>query len=232
MNEPVSRLERVRFSYPSKAGERGFAVGIEQLSIDAGQTTAVIGPSGCGKTTLINLMTGLLRPSEGEVWLAGRRLDTMHDAERRRERLLRVGMVFQEFELIDYLPAIDNIMLGAHLGGRGTRRDAADLADRLGIGALVNRRPRRLSQGERQRVAIARALLAAPPLLIADEPTGNLDPERADLTLDLLLGAARQRGSAVVVVTHDHDLLGRFDRVIDARTLAVTVAEPPAEAHA
>ncbi len=200
-----------------------FELRVADLSLGAGEAVACIGPSGAGKTTLVHLFAGILTPDSGEVTLAGQRLDGLGERERRAQRASQVGLVFQEFELLDYLSALDNILLPIRLG-RGdlsaARGRAQELAESLGVKDLLKRVPQRLSQGERQRVAIARALIASPALVLCDEPTGNLDPETAGSVLDLLLAQARERGAALLMVTHDHSLLERFDRVIDVRELA------------
>ena len=154
-----------------------------------------------------------------------RRADDLADEERRQRRALEVGLVFQEFELLDYLSGLDNVLLPHRLAGAGRERMAAararaeHLAGTLGIEEVLGRVPRRMSQGQRQRVAIGRALVTEPSLVLCDEPTGNLDPTTADDVLTLLLAEARGRGAALLMVTHDHSLLERFDRVVDVREL-------------
>lgn len=220
-----SRLAGLRFRY-GRAGERdAFELRVDDLSIARGEAVACIGPSGSGKTTLVHLAAGILAPEIGEVHLGGTRIDGLTDGERRRLRAREVGLVFQEFELLDYLSGLDNVLLPHRLAGAsrdemaaaGTR--AAQLAETLGITGVLGRVPRRMSQGQRQRVAIARALVTEPSLVLCDEPTGNLDPTTADDVLTLLLEEARGRGAALLMVTHDHSLLDRFDRVVDVREL-------------
>lgn len=218
-------LRGVRFAYDGKRGTAPFTLAIDHLELKRGETIACIGPSGSGKTTLVHLCAGILVPNAGEVHLAGQRIDRLSDGQRRQRRAEQIGLVFQEFELLDYLTARDNVLLPYRLIGarrhqlHEARERAQALADRLGIAALLERVPKRLSQGERQRVAIARALVAEPALVLCDEPTGNLDPTSAATVLDMLLGEAKGRGAALLMVTHDHSLLERFDRVIDVRDL-------------
>jgi putative ABC transport system ATP-binding protein len=212
--QPLVELAGVRFAYPAS----GFEIAVEALAINAGERIACIGPSGSGKTTLVNLMTGIQTPREGRVTLAGVAISEASDTRRRRVRLASVGMVFQEFELLEYLTGLENILLPYTLGlprDPGARERAMELARACGIERTLGRRPRRLSQGERQRLAICRALVAEPKLVVADEPTGNLDPATGSAVLDLLLEQASLRDAAVVMVTHNHGVLGRFDRVID-----------------
>ncbi len=219
-------LQGASFAYTATAGTRPFRLEVDELTLQPGEAAAVIGPSGSGKTTLVHLCAGILVPASGAVTVGGVRLDQLTDAERRRERARQVGLVFQEFELLDYLSALDNMLVPLRLRGanrgelRSGRARATELAGAVGIADLLGRLPSQLSQGERQRVAIARALVTDPALVLCDEPTGNLDPEAASHAVDLLLQQARARGAALLMVTHDHGLLDRFDRVIDVTTLA------------
>ncbi len=206
----------LEFHYPGSP----FRLEIEKLRLESGRSAVVIGPSGCGKTTLLDLCAGILVAERGRVVSAGFDWSAHGEAARRRRRIQTVGLVFQEFELLDHLTVGENVVLpylihpALRLDG-AVRGRARELAGELGIGALLDRRPRHLSQGERQRVAIARALLPEPALILADEPTGNLDPKTTRTVLDLLVSKARSRGATLLVVTHDHSLLDAFDRVIE-----------------
>jgi len=216
MTRSAASLEKIEFRYP---GEGGFVLRVPSLRLERGERVACVGASGCGKTTLINLMAGVLVPDRGRVMLGDTALSGLAEGARRVERIRRIGMVFQEFELLEYLSARDNILLPYRLSGalpldRAARERARALAEELGIGSLLGRRPARLSQGERQRVAVCRALVAGPELVIADEPTGNLDPANAEGVVDLLLETVGRTDAAMLVVTHNHGLLDRFDRVI------------------
>lgn len=211
-------LAAVAFHYPRSP----FALRVDALSIPSGQHVALIGPSGCGKSTLVNLIAGILVPDAGTITVGDVAVSAAGDAERRRFRLANIGFVFQEFELLEYLTVRENVALPSLLAGgdRGTARERAEaLATRAGLGDKLRRYPHKLSQGERQRVAICRALLAGPRLIIADEPTGNLDPRTAGGVLELLLAEARSHAATLLVVTHDHGLLGRFERVIEMEQL-------------
>ncbi|MEQ9094869.1 MAG: ABC transporter ATP-binding protein [Phycisphaerales bacterium] len=191
--------------------------------------TAVVGPSGCGKTTLLRLLTGILTPTAGTIELDGHRLDELAEPRRRAVRIATVGFVFQRFALLDYCTAMENILLPLRLHGSVTldaeaRDRAHELATRAGIAHTLRRRPDRLSQGEQQRVAICRALITSPKLIACDEPTGNLDPARAASIMDLILEQAEHTGATVLLVTHDHALLPRFEHVLDMGTLAIEAA--------
>ncbi len=208
-------LERVTFAYP---GADAYKLDIPDLNIDRAAHIACVGASGCGKSTLVHLIAGILLPDAGTVHLADTEVSALNDADRRALRVGRIGLVFQRFELLPYLSARENILLPYHinpaLSPTGAHERARDIAAPLGIDRLLNRRPDRLSQGERQRVAIARALVTEPELILCDEPTGNLDPDTAGRTLDLLLTQARRLNATLLMVTHNHELLHAFDRVI------------------
>jgi ABC-type lipoprotein export system ATPase subunit len=215
----VIRIERLDFAYP----QGPFRLVIDELEIEAGRAVAFIGPSGSGKTTLLHLAAGIITPEKGRIFLGGHEVSALSDGARRDFRIRHVGLVFQEFELLEYLDVNDNVLLPYRINRSLTlngevRRRARELADDVGIGDKLDRDVRRLSQGERQRVALCRALLADPQLVLADEPTGNLDPENRELVLDILFRYARN--ATLVTVTHDHTVLDRFDRVIDFRELA------------
>lgn len=215
-------MEGVRFAYP---GRDGFELVINDLVIARGERIACIGPSGIGKTTLVNLIAGILIPTEGSVRVDGETVSQLSDDARRHLRISTIGMVFQEFELLEYLSALDNILLPFHVSNglkldSGVRSRADQIASATGISHVLHRRPRRLSQGERQRVAICRALVTNPALILCDEPTGNLDPATANASLDLLFDQVARCDATMLMVTHNHAILDRFDRVIDLGEMA------------
>lgn len=201
----------LRFAWP------GFAFALDAWSVPAGATAAVVGPSGCGKSTLLGLLAGELVPAQGRVEVAGAEISALGEAARRAHRLASVGLVFQDHPLVPYLDLVDNVTLPYRLGlsrDAGATERARGLLDGLGL-ARHHRRPEALSQGERQRVAIARALVTEPAVVLADEPTSGLDPSRTDAVVDLLTGLARERGTTLVMVTHDLRLVDRFDATLD-----------------
>ncbi len=209
-------IRDLEFGYPGS----GFRLQIPSLRVHAGEKLAVIGPSGSGKTTLLNLVAGILVSETGAVRVADTQISALSDARRRDFRIRNIGFVFQDFALLDYLTVRDNILHPYRISGAlrldGTVRERAGrLAERLGVGDKLKRRANNLSQGEKQRVAICRALLPGPRLLLADEATGNLDPRNKARILDLLLDSAGAHGATLLAVTHDHELLPRFDRVVD-----------------
>jgi putative ABC transport system ATP-binding protein len=210
------QISELKFSYP----EGGFHLDIDALSIQRGETVAVIGPSGTGKTTLLNLISGVAVPHSGSITTNGVQISTLDDRARRDFRIQHIGFIFQEFELLEYLSVLDNILLPYRISGAlklsaAVRQRAGELADRVGLADKLGRNVLHLSQGERQRVAIARALLPDPALILADEPTGNLDPENTDRVLDIINTYVESNGATLVSVTHERHLLERFERVID-----------------
>jgi len=209
-------IDSLEFSYPAME----FSLHIPRFEVAAGEKVAVIGPSGSGKTTLLNLVAGILVPQKGRVDCADIEVNRLGDRQRREFRISRIGFVFQDFELLDYLDVLDNILHPYRITGAlrltdEVRTRAAGLAGRMGIGDKLGRRIDHLSQGEKQRVAICRALLPSPSLVLADEATGNLDPRNKGHILDLLFSSVEEHGATLLAVTHDHELLPYFDRVVD-----------------
>ncbi|MFF7654752.1 ABC transporter ATP-binding protein [Streptomyces sp. NPDC007983] len=193
--------------------EYGDTVALDGVSLEigAGEAVAVMGPSGCGKSTLLNMIAGLDRPSAGHVSVHGEDLGRINETGLALFRRRRIGMIFQFFNLIDDLPALDNVALAAQLTGtptRQARRRAVELLDELGIADRRNIYPAALSGGERQRVAVARALMNRPALLLADEPTGALDSHAGEQVMDLLIDL-NELGQTLLLVTHDERLATR-----------------------
>jgi putative ABC transport system ATP-binding protein len=195
------------------------AVDHVDLDVARGETLAIMGPSGCGKSTLLHLLGGLDRPSAGEIWLAGQRIDQMSERGLAALRRDRVGFVFQAFHLMDELTATENVELPLLLAGRSARtarRRASELLEQVGLADRGRHLPSQLSGGQRQRVAIARALANEPQVVLADEPTGNLDSE-ATLEVLRLLDNLHQAGQTVVIVTHDSRIAATADRLVSMR---------------
>jgi putative ABC transport system ATP-binding protein len=185
------------------------------LEIKAGESVAIIGVSGSGKSTLLGLLAGLDSPTQGEVTLAGARLDRLDEDGRARVRAGRAGFVFQSFQLLPGLTAQENVMLPLELAGRAqAANEARDLLVRVGLGERLRHYPRQLSGGEQQRVAIARAFALQPAILFADEPTGNLDTATGAHVIELLFDLNRERHTTLVLVTHDEALAARCQRHI------------------
>ena len=209
-------IQKLEFGYPS--GE--FRLNISDFQIFVGEKVAVIGPSGSGKTTLLNLIAGIMTPIKGTVSVDDAQVSALGDRERRDFRISNIGFVFQDFELLDYLNVFDNVLHPYRITGalkldKAVRARAKSLTREMGIGDKLKRHPNDLSHGEKQRVAICRALLPQPKLILADEATGNLDPDNKTLILDLLFSTVNDHDATLLAVTHDHELLKRFDRVVD-----------------
>ena len=209
-------IQSLAFSYP----DNGFCLNINDFKLAEGEKVAVIGPSGSGKTTLLNLISGIIKPDSGSISVADTHVERLTDAQRRDFRINNIGFVFQDFELIDYLNVLDNIIHPYRISGSlkltpAVRQRAIQLAEQIGIGDKLKRYANDLSQGEKQRVAICRALLPGPKLVFADEATGNLDPHNKSRILDLLFSSVDEHHASLLAVTHDHELLPRFDRVVD-----------------
>ncbi len=210
----VLRADNLRKSVVTAAGELPILRGID-LSIKAGESVAVVGASGSGKSTLLGLLAGLDVPSAGRVLLDGNDLSALDEDSRAALRAERVGFVFQSFQLLSSLTALENVMLPLELKGRGdARAAAADFLDRVGLGTRRDHYPRQLSGGEQQRVAIARAFASQPRILFADEPTGNLDSGTGNHIIDLLFELNRAANTTLVLVTHEQRLAERCARRI------------------
>lgn len=221
-DQPILKVEKLTQIYPTAAGpitvlhEVSFALG-------AGESLAIVGPSGSGKTTLLGLCAGLDRPSGGDVTLGGVSIGGLGEDARARVRNEQVGFVFQNFQLIPTLTALENVLVPLELRGvSGKEAAARALLERVGLGARTGHYPIQLSGGEQQRVALARAFINAPKILFCDEPTGNLDGATAAMVTELIFGLNHERGTTLVLVTHDLELAklcGRVLRLKDGRVV-------------
>ncbi len=213
---------------PSAEGELSILADLS-LQLAKGDSLAIVGTSGSGKSTLLGLLAGLDLPSSGEVHLAGHALAALDEDQRARVRAEHVGFVFQSFQLLDSLNALENVMLPLELDGRRDARErATELLGRVGLGERLHHYPRQLSGGEQQRVALARAFAAEPDVLFADEPTGNLDTHTGAHITELLFELNRERGTTLVLVTHDERLAKRCHcmiRLEGGRQIAAEAAE-------
>jgi ABC-type lipoprotein export system ATPase subunit len=212
---PVLQARGITKTVGSGRAERRILTGVN-LDVDEGEVVAVLGRSGSGKSTLLHLLGGLDRPDDGRVWLGARELTAQRPRALARTRLRHIGFVFQSFQLIEELSGEENVLLPARLPGapRGGEQRGRGLIAELGLAPIAGRRPHELSGGEQQRLAIARALVNDPELVLADEPTGNLDQENGALVLSML----RTLGSrAVVIVTHEPEAAATADRILHLR---------------
>jgi len=216
MNNYMIEINSLIFSYPS--GD--FSLNISHLNIQKKEKIAVIGASGCGKTTFLQLLAGIKIPVSGEININSTQLEKLNEQQRRQFRIKNIGIIFQDFELIEYLNVLDNILYCFRLNPvlkltSEIKEKAYELAKKMNIQDKLKRSISQLSQGEKQRVAICRALLTNPQILLADEATANLDPENKQKILDILFNYLVENEAVLIAVTHDHELLTRFDRVID-----------------
>lgn len=210
----ILRVENLTKSY--RSGDRELTVlhGVH-FELQPGDTFSIVGPSGSGKTTLLGLCAGLDRASSGSVYLHDIRLDTLSEDQRAAVRNQYVGFIFQNFQLLPTLTALENVMVPLELRAeRGAGRTAQELLERVGLGARGHHYPTQLSGGEQQRVSLARAFANRPKILFADEPTGNLDADTSETVVDLIFELNREAGTTLVLVTHDLDLAGRTQRII------------------
>ncbi|MDB6138803.1 MAG: transporter related [Verrucomicrobiaceae bacterium] len=203
----------------------GVRLSLPEFKVEQGQALAITGPSGCGKSTLLNLISGLRRPDRGMVSVLGTDVARLKAAETDRFRGANLGFIHQSFHLLEAFTAMENVLLGLRFGGavpsKQWKTKAHELLTRVGLGHRLDARPASMSVGERQRVAIARALANNPKLLLADEPTGALDPKTAEDVFALLLEVAREHGCALLLVTHDHALAARLPATYDASHLII-----------
>jgi putative ABC transport system ATP-binding protein len=224
-NRPVLKAVSIGKKVTSPEGLLTILDGVS-LEIALGESVAIVGQSGAGKSTLLALLAGLDEASEGEVWLDGEALSTLDEDGRAARRAGRVGFVFQSFHLIPSLTALENVMLPLELVGEANAESRADeVLKQVGLAPRRRHYPRQLSGGEKQRVAIARAFVTRPRILFADEPTGNLDSRTGTKIIDLLFSLNSALGTTLVLVTHDHGLASRCDRVIEIEDGRLVAAE-------
>lgn len=216
MEEFVVKINNLNFRYD--VGD--FQITIDDFKVQANEKLAIVGPSGIGKTTLLNLLAGILTPGKGSIVVADYNIAELGHEDRQDYRAIKMGLVFQEFELLEYLSVLDNVLLPFRVTpvlklNNEVIDNAKKLCSEIGLGDKLNRYPGHLSQGERQRVAVCRALVTNPILLLCDEPTGNLDRVNRDHVIDMLFRYSETKAAPLIIVTHDQDLVGRFDMSFD-----------------
>jgi putative ABC transport system ATP-binding protein len=218
MNEQTMlKVERLTKTYESAGGRSLTVLREVSFALSAGASLAIVGPSGSGKTTLLGLCAGLDQPSEGTVELAWQSIGTLSEDARALVRNQHVGFVFQNFQLVPTLTALENVMVPVELRGQGgadAEAEARGLLTRVGLGERCDHYPVQLSGGEQQRVALARAFMNRPKILFCDEPTGNLDGDTAHAMVELIFGINHERATTLVLVTHDLELAKRCQRII------------------
>ena len=231
IDQTMLQVEGLTKSYPSRGGEPLTVLKAVDFALQAGDSLAIVGPSGSGKTTLLGLCAGLDRPTSGTVSIAGTSIGGLTEDQRAAVRNAHVGFVFQNFQLIPTLTALENVMVPLELrgeGGAAKEAEALALLERVGLGARHRHYPIQLSGGEQQRVALARAFINQPKILFCDEPTGNLDGETAHKVVELIFGLNREKGTTLVLVTHDSELAARCARTIRLKNGAVVPEAIPA----
>ena len=226
-SENILNARGLTKTYRSADGKGLTVLDSIDLSVARGSTCAIVGPSGSGKTTLLGLCAGLDEPTAGTVSIDGRTINHLDEDARAALRNERVGFVFQNFQLIPTLTAVENVLVPLELsGGLSGRGVAVELLDRVGLGARLQHYPVQLSGGEQQRVALARAFVNRPQLLFADEPTGNLDEESSAKIEDMLFGLNSESGTALVIVTHDLELASKAQQVVRMKGGRIAASQP------
>ena len=216
---PLLRITGLTKAYPLPAGGEHRVVGVAEFSLEAGAQLALRGESGSGKTTFLHLIAGILAPDSGHLELAGRDVAALGEAGRDRLRAETIGYIFQTFNLLQGHTVLENVELGMAFGRGVDRAHAASLLQRVGLGDKLGHFPRQLSTGQQQRVAVARALANRPKLVLADEPTGNLDRRNSRESLALIREVCRESGAALLLVSHDEEVLKQFEHVQDFAAL-------------
>ncbi|HUG93900.1 MAG TPA: ABC transporter ATP-binding protein [Planctomycetaceae bacterium] len=207
-------LENVRKSYFEPDGNLLEVLNVERFELADAEQAVLVGSSGGGKTTLLNVIAGIATPDSGRVLIDGTDVAALSEPVRDRFRARKIGFVFQTFNLLPAFSALENVLLGMSFSGRGgSRQRSRELLDRVGLGHRLTHRPGQLSVGEQQRVAVARALANSPSLLLADEPTANVDLANQENVLRLIRDACREHGVSLLMVTHSRDVAAQFDRV-------------------
>ena len=223
----ILQIRDLHFQYPAS----DFKIEISDIKITQGSKIAISGKSGSGKTTLIHLISGILKPQSGKILFYDESITDMNDKEIRKHRILNIGFIFQEFELLEYLNVMDNLILPYKINkslvlDAEIKDKAKEIADRIGIGNKLDQHPKQLSGGERQRLAIARALITSPPLIIADEPTGNLDEKTSNIVMDEITDQVSYTNSTLIMISHNNELISSFDEIIDIQESPNIITQP------
>ena len=212
---PLLDIRHLKKSYADPEGARTTIVDVPKFAVEPGQQIALRGSSGCGKTTFLNLVAGILQADSGDITLDGRPMTGQPESKRDRLRAETMGYVFQTFNLLQGYTALENVLLGMMFGPGADTERARALLERVGLGHRMDYRPKALSVGQQQRVAVARALANNPKLVLADEPTGNLDQHHADDALRIIREICDENGAALLLVSHDTRILEQFDTHYD-----------------
>ena len=223
----ILQISDLHFQYPAS----DFKIEVSDIKITQGSKIAISGKSGSGKTTLIHLISGILKPQSGEILFFDESITDMNDNDIRKHRISNIGFIFQEFELLDYLNVMDNLVLPYKINkslslDEEIKEKAKEIANRIGIGNKLDQHPKQLSGGEGQRLAIARALITSPPLIIADEPTGNLDDKTSNIVMDEITDQVSYTNSTLIMISHNNELISSFDEIIDIQESPNIITQP------
>jgi ABC-type lipoprotein export system ATPase subunit len=219
-------LRNIKKSYPEPGGRILPILDIPHFRVETGEQIVIVGRSGCGKTTLLHTIAGISRPDSGEIWLDKINLATLSEAGVDRVRADKIGYVFQTFNLLAGFSALENVLLGMTFArGRKDTQRAMQLLQRVGLAHRSTHRPGALSVGEQQRVAVARALANKPSLLLADEPTANIDPRNQQMIIDLIRDTCREENVSLILVTHSPEVAGQFERVVKLEEVNLVTKE-------
>ena len=223
----ILQISDLHFQYPAS----DFKIEVSDIKITQGSKIAISGKSGSGKTTLIHLISGILKPQSGKILFFDESITDMNEKEIRKHRISNIGFIFQEFELLDYLNVMDNLVLPYKINkslslDEEIKDKAKEIANRIGIGNKLDQHPKQLSGGERQRLAIARALITSPPLIIADEPTGNLDDKTSNIVMDEITDQVSYTNSTLIMISHNNELISSFDEIIDIQESPNIITQP------
>ena len=212
---PLLSVRNLKKSFTDPDGRVKLVLDIPNFEIEPGQETAIKGLSGSGKTTLLNIIAGILKPDSGQIRISGSSIFDLSESKRDKFRAKNIGYIFQTFNLLQGFSALENVCLGSYLSGRTNIVRSKELLNRVGLADRLHYKPNTLSTGQQQRVAVARALVNKPPLVIADEPTGNLDPDSALNALGIIRNQCRDEGAALLLVSHDPRILSSFSQSLD-----------------
>ena len=210
---PLLAISKLKKSFITPDGSEHTVVNVSKFSVDLRQQLALEGESGSGKTTFLNLIAGILKPDSGSIVIDGKEMTALNEPARDRLRATTIGYIFQTFNLLQGYTCLENVLLGMSFGAGVDRAFAEVLLERVGLASRLSHRPRQLSTGQQQRVAVARALANKPKLVLADEPTGNLDRHNARESLALIRETCRENGAALLLVSHDREVLAQFEHV-------------------
>jgi putative ABC transport system ATP-binding protein len=227
---PLLEIAQLRKSFVGPDGSTHVVIDVPAFTLEEKSQVALRGESGLGKTTFLNLVAGILKPDSGRIQFAGQDVGRLPEAQRDRLRAMTLGYIFQTFNLLPAFTCLENVLLGMSFGPGANRTFAEQLLQRVGLGGRLKHYPRQLSTGQQQRVAVARALANRPRLVLADEPTGNLDHANGREALKLIRDACSENGAALLLVSHDREVLAQFETVIDLAAIN-RVAAPAGKAH-